>query len=139
MADTDKKIGKDMAIYVNGTKIAESTNIGVSLELNVDNVTSSDSGKSEENLPTYYSGSISFDFLEAPESSNYNIYDIQNLLINGTKVNFIVSEKGQSGSDPWVSGSGYITSASLDLPFDAAISGNGTITTSGAVTVAENT
>lgn len=141
MADTDKLIGSVMGLYVNGTKIAETTNISYSGTLNVANVTTSDSGSAEENLPTYSAASVSFDFLEAPSATNLNFQDLEQLQTNKTKVTCRVYKLGAGGGidEVWIDFSGYLTDISADMPFDGAISGSGTITRSGTGSVTDIT
>lgn len=141
MADTDKLIGSVMGLYVSGTKVAETTNISFSGTLNLANVTSSDSGNKEENLPTYSAASISFDFLEAPASTNYNFKDLYDLQEGRTKVTARVYKLGSGGGidELFIDMSGYLSDLSLDMPFDGAIAGSGTITRSGDATVEDIT
>jgi hypothetical protein len=140
MADTDKLIGSVMGLYVDGTKVAETTNISYSGTLNVANVTSSDS-EAEENLPTYSAASVSFDYLEAPASTNLNFQDLEQLQTNKTKVTCRVYKLGDGGGidEVWIDMSGYLTDISADMPFDGAISGSGTITRSGTGSVTDIT
>lgn len=146
MAETDKRIGSAFGIYVQGVKIAETTSFSISSSMNTANVTSSESGASEELLPTYGSDSISFDFLEAPAAGSgtpakYNYKDLYDLKKAKTRILVQGFDVGAGGGadQEYFTGYGYITDLSADFPFDGAVSGSGTISISGGLTFTDIT
>ena len=137
MAGTDKRTGRVFGLYLNATKIAETTSFSFSRTLGTVDVTSADSAAGEV-LPTYTEGSISFDYLEAPEATNLNSKDILDFQKNKTRLAFVIANYGY-GVDDFVTGSGYITDVSLEFPFDGVVAGSGTLTIDGDITITDVT
>jgi hypothetical protein len=133
MAGTDKRTGRAFGLYLNGTKIAETTSFSLSRSLGTVNVTSADSAAGEY-LPTYTDGTVSFDYLEAPEATNLNSKDLLDFQKNKTRLAFVIANNG-FGEDDFISGSGYITDISMEFPFDGVVSGSGTVQIDGDITI----
>jgi hypothetical protein len=147
--------GKNLMLFVGGKSIAFATSHTFSPSANVTEtsaVTKDTIGNAATNIVTGYSWTISSDNVmawqgdtgnsDAPAGNTYN--DLLNLLIAGTKVDVVFAlGTGFSTSNGWspagtqVSGSGYVTEASVTADVSDNATFSITITGTGGLTVTE--
>lgn len=123
--------GTDLIIKVNDTAIAHTTSASLSLEMASVDVSSKDSSGNQEIIEGQKSHSIDFEGLtDFSPSSGYGITTLYDLFASRGDVTWFF---GIDGGDNFT-GSGYITSLSIDAPMEDASTFSGTITVTGAVT-----
>jgi hypothetical protein len=147
-------LGKNLMLFVGGKSIAFATSHTFSPSATVSEtstVTKDTIGNAATNIVTGYSWTISSDNVMAwtgdtdntdvPAGNTYT--DLLNMLIAGTKVDVIFAlGTGFSTSDGWspagtqVSGSGYVTEASVTADTEGNATFSVTITGTGGLTVA---
>jgi len=133
--------GTDLILSVDGVAIAHASSNSFSSELAMIDVSSKDSAGNQENIGGQKSFSIDFEGLTDFAASGYGFDNLFDLLNNRTEIDWVFGTDGTEGGQeapvaPKLSGSGFISSLSLDAPMEDASTYSGSITVTGAVTYA---
>lgn len=126
--------GTSLIIVVDGTAIAHSTSATLNLERAMIDVSSKDSSGDSESIAGQKSASLDFEALvDFSPSAGDNIADLITLYQANTAVSWEIAS-GSQGTAPKFTGSGFISSLSMDTPMEDATTFSGSITVTGAVT-----
>jgi len=121
--------GTDLVLTVASSAVAHTTSASLSIEMATIDVSSKDSSGNQEVIGGQKSSTIDFEGLTDFASSGYGIDDLFDLLDNRTEVAWVLGISGGAN----FSGSGFITSLSLDSPMEDATTYSGTITVTDGV------
>jgi predicted secreted protein len=126
--------GTSLIIVVDGTAIAHSTSATLNLERAMIDVSSKDSSGDSESIAGQKSASLDFEALvDFSPSEGDNIADLITLYQANASVSWEIAS-GTQGTAPKFTGSGFISSLSMDTPMEDATTFSGSITVTGAVT-----
>lgn len=126
--------GTSLIIVVDGTAIAHSTSATLNLERAMIDVSSKDSSGDSESIAGQKSASLDFEALvDFAPSEGDNIADLITLYQANASVTWEIAS-GTQGTAPKFTGSGFISSLSMDTPMEDATTFSGSITVTGAVT-----
>lgn len=131
MATTGIVNGTDLLIYVGGTAVAHATSHSLSLSMDTRDATTKDSEGWTDRLEGLRSWEISGNALFAFDAA-YGFDDLFTVYTGRTAVT--VKFSSEVSGDKYYSGSGYLTSLTLDAPtednasFAFTVQGNGTLT-----------
>jgi predicted secreted protein len=126
--------GTSLIIVVDGTAIAHSTSATLNLERAMIDVSSKDSSGDSESIAGQKSASLDFEALvDFSPSEGDNIADLITLYQANVSVSWEIAS-GTQGTAPKFTGSGFISSLSMDTPMEDATTFSGSITVTGAVT-----
>lgn len=126
--------GTSLIVSVGGTAIAHTTSATLNLEKAMIDVSSKDSSGNSESLSGQKSASVDFEGLvDFAAGSGEGIADLVSTFQSSTAVAWEIAS-GAVATAPKFSGSGFISSLSMDAPMEDAVTFSGTITVTGAVT-----
>lgn len=126
--------GTSLIIVVDGTAIAHSTSATLNLERAMIDVSSKNSSGDSESIAGQKSASLDFEALvDFTPTAGDNIADLITLYQANTAVSWEIAS-GIAGTAPKFTGSGFISSLSMDTPMEDATTFSGSITVTGAVT-----
>lgn len=123
--------GTDLIISVGGTAVAHTTSASLSVEMATIDVSSKDSAGVQELLGGQISASLDFEGL-TDFSGSVAIDDLLTDLQAREAISWTLADTAGNT----FSGSGFVTSISLDAPMEDAATFSGSIAVSGAVTFA---
>ena len=125
--------GSSLLIYVGGVAVAHTTSATLNLDMATIDISSKSSGGAQEVLGGQKSATLDFEALTDFASSGYGMDDLFSLWYNRTSITWSLASGATSTTAPYFSGSGYITSLSLDAPMEDVSTFSGTITITGNV------
>jgi predicted secreted protein len=122
--------GTDLILTVATNAVAHTTSASLNIEMATIDVSSKDDSGNQNVIGGQKSSTIDFEGLTDFASSGYGIDDLFDLLDNRTEVAWILGVSGGAN----FTGSGFITSLTLDAPMEDASTYSGSITVTDGVT-----
>lgn len=127
--------GTSLIIVVDGAAIAHTTSATLNLERAMIDVSTKDSAGDSESIAGQKSASVDFEALVdfSPTAPVEGLVDLITIYQANSAVTWEIAS-GSAGTAPKFTGSGFISSLSMDAPMEDATTFSGTITVTGAVT-----
>ena len=122
--------GSSLLIKVDGTAVAHTTTASISMDANMIDVSSKDSNGDAEFLAGQKTATLDFEALTDFAASGYGLDDLFTIWYNREEIGWEFETSGGTG----FSGSGYISSLSLDAPMEDVSTFSGTIQVTASIT-----
>ena len=122
--------GSSLLIKVDSTAVAHTTTASLSMDANMIDVSSKDSGGDAQFLAGQKTATLDFEGLTDFSATSYSLDNLFTMWYNREEIDWELETSGGTG----FSGKGYISSLSLDAPMEDVSTFSGTIQVTAGVT-----